>query len=69
MANSDKFAPITPTFQGAAGTLEGAIKKAWDNAHHEKSPPGLYRILDISFHAENPITEYSVIIGHIGGHG
>lgn len=59
------FASISTTWHGQATTLEKAIEKAWEAAKADHQGPGNYRILDLSFAAENPISEYSVIIGHI----
>lgn len=59
------FASISTTWHGHGVNLEKAIESAWEQAKHNGATPGTYRILDISFASENPITEYSVIIGHI----
>jgi hypothetical protein len=59
----DPFASVSTTWHGRGFNLEKAIENAWEQA--KGSGPGTFRILDISFAADNPITEYSVIIGHI----
>ena len=59
------FASISTTWHGKGDDLETAMKDAWEAAKKGGAAPGVYRILDISFAADNPITEYSVIIGHI----
>lgn len=59
------FASIANTWHGQGVTLDEAIESAWEAAKKAGARPGTYRILDISFAAENPISEYSVIIGHI----
>lgn len=61
----DRFASIESTWHGQGATLEKAIESAWAAAKGSGQDPGTYRILDISFAAENPISEYSIIIGHI----
>jgi len=63
------FAPITKTWDGQGKSLEQAIENAWEQAKKHGGKPGTYRILDISFLAENPISEYGVIIGRAGGYG
>jgi len=60
----EPFASIADTWHGHGETFEKAIESAWEQAKGSRGP-GTYRILDISFSAENPITEYSIIIGHI----
>jgi hypothetical protein len=66
MADERKpFASIATTWHGQGVDLDKAIESAWHAAKESGAGPGTYRILDISFAAENPITEYSVIIGHI----
>jgi hypothetical protein len=59
------FASIANTWHGQGKSLDAAIEQAWEEAKANGAGPGTYRLLDISFAAENPITEYSVIIGHI----
>jgi hypothetical protein len=59
------FASISGTWHGHGLTLDKAIENAWDEAKGSGQGPGLYRVLDISFAADNPISEYSIIIGHI----
>jgi hypothetical protein len=59
------FEHISETWHGQGKTLDAAIESAWETAKGKGAGPGTYRILDISFAAENPITEYSIIIGHI----
>jgi hypothetical protein len=61
----EPFAHIAATWHGHGNTLDKAIEAAWEQAKGSGAGPGTYRLLDISFAAENPITEYSVIIGHI----
>jgi len=46
-----------------APTLEEAIENAWEVAKRNGQSPGTFRVLDISFAADNPISEYSIIIG------
>jgi hypothetical protein len=57
----DPFNLKEQTFVGAGRTLQAALESAWAQAKE----PGTYRVVDIYFAAENPITEYSVVIGHI----
>lgn len=59
------FTSIATTWHGQGEHLEDAMKDAWEAAKKAGAAPGNYRILDISFAAENPITEYSILIGHI----
>ena len=59
------FASTATTWNGQGATLDQAIESAWESAKGNGQAPGTYRLLDISFATENPITEYSVIIGHI----
>jgi len=59
------FASIANTWHGQGIDIDKAIDAAWQEAKKSGAGPGTYRILDISFAAENPITEYSVLIGHI----
>ena len=59
------FANIASTWHGQGINLDKAVEAAWEAAKKDGAGPGTYRLLDISFAAENPITEYSVIIGHI----
>lgn len=61
----EPFSSIATTWHGRGVNLDKAIESAWEAAKRAGADPGTYRILDISFAAENPITEYSVIIGHI----
>jgi len=63
--SKDRFAHLAETWHGEGKTLQAAIEQAWEAAKGKGARPGTYRILDISFAAENPISEYSVIIGHI----
>ncbi|MFL5911105.1 MAG: hypothetical protein ACJ768_11105 [Gaiellaceae bacterium] len=57
----DPFKILDNTFTGRGHTFEKAIESAWEQA--KESGPGTFRIVDIYFAAENPISEYSVIIG------
>lgn len=59
------FARLADTWHGQGPSLQAAMEKAWEEAKANGAGAGTYRVLDISFAAENPITEYSVIIGHI----
>ena len=62
----DPFRRVENTFHGAGTTLDEAIEDAWAHAKEKGAMPGTYRVVDIYFAAENPIREYSVVIG-IGG--
>lgn len=59
------FAAFADTWHGQGKSLQAAMEAAWEEAKKNGAGPGTYRVLDISFAAENPITEYSIIIGHI----
>lgn len=61
----DPFRLLESTFHGAGKTLEEAIEDAWSQAK-ERGAKGTFRIVDVYFAADNPIREYSVVIG-IGG--
>ena len=59
----DPFRVVENTYHGRGDTLDKAIEDAWEKA--KGGGPATFRIVDIYFAAENPIREYSVIIGHI----
>jgi hypothetical protein len=61
----DPFRLAENTFHGAGESLDKAIEDAWEHAK-EKGAKGTFRIVDMYFAADNPIREYSVVIG-IGG--
>jgi hypothetical protein len=61
--HKDRFTFVEKTFAGRGETLQAAIEAAWQEA--KGGGPGTFRIVDIYFAANNPITEYSVIIGRI----
>jgi len=61
----DPFSRVESTFHGAGETLEKALEDAWKQAE-PKVGPGVFRIVDMYFSAENPIREYSVVIGSGG---
>jgi len=62
----DPFALAEKTFHGAGKTLEEAIADAWEHAKERRADPGIYRVVDIYLATENPIREYSVVIGSGG---
>ena len=59
----DPFRRVENTFHGAGKTLQEAIDDAWAQAKERGAGPGTYRVVDIYFAAENPIREYSIVIG------
>lgn len=67
---ADKHKPMhfaaTTNFRGNGKTLEAAIENAWEVAKDNGASPGDFRLVDIGFNAENPIREYSVVIGPLG---
>ncbi|HEX3056571.1 MAG TPA: hypothetical protein VHP82_10575 [Gaiellaceae bacterium] len=65
----DPFRLAESTYHGAGKTLEAALDDAWAHAKGKGAAPGTYRVVDIFFAAENPIREYSVVIGGSGGTG
>ncbi len=62
----DPFALAENTFHGAGKTIEEAIADAWGHAKEKRAEPGVYRVVDIYLATENPIREYSVLIGNGG---
>lgn len=58
---NDPFARAENTYHGAGKTLEAALENAWEQA--KDKGPGVFRVVDIYFSADNPIREYSVVIG------
>jgi hypothetical protein len=59
----DPFSLAESTYHGAGKTLQEAFEDAWVQAKEKGAGPGTYRVTDIYFAAENPIREYSVVIG------
>jgi hypothetical protein len=59
----DPFKLADNTYHGAGDSLDAAFKDAWTNAKGKGAGPGTYRVVDIYFSADNPIREYSVVIG------
>ena len=62
----DPFALAENSFHGAGKTLEEAIADAWEHAKEKHAAAGIYRVVDIYIATENPIREYSVVIGSGG---
>ncbi|HEY2542507.1 MAG TPA: hypothetical protein VGH92_05590 [Gaiellaceae bacterium] len=61
-----KHFTATTNFRGNGETLEAAIENAWQVAKESGARPGDFRLVDIGFNANNPIREYSVVIGPLG---
>jgi hypothetical protein len=59
----DPFSRVENTFRGAGKTLEAAFEDAWDQAKKSGAGPGVFRLVDLYFSADNPIREYSIVIG------
>jgi hypothetical protein len=61
------MSPPQDTWNGTSkhptATLEGAIEDAWNASQKDQNPPATIRITDILVSGNNPITEYSVIVG------
>ncbi|MDE3025518.1 MAG: hypothetical protein KGI93_08120 [Acidobacteriota bacterium] len=62
----DPLKVIEGAWRGRSKTdLQDAIKDSWEQAKAAGAQPGNFQVTGIYFNAENPITEYSVTIGHI----
>ncbi|HLX18749.1 MAG TPA: hypothetical protein VKR23_01240 [Gaiellaceae bacterium] len=59
----DPFELAENTYHGAGKTLDDAFHDAWEQAKAKGAAPGTYRVVDIYFATENPIREYSIVIG------
>ncbi|HKT43831.1 MAG TPA: hypothetical protein VJQ85_03455 [Gaiellaceae bacterium] len=46
-------------------SLQEAIEDSWEQAKAAGAQPGNFQVTGIYFNADNPISEYSVVIGHI----
>ena len=58
----DPFSVVENTHHGVGKTLDAAFEDAWEQAKAKGAKPGVFRIVDMYFAAENPIREYSVVI-------